>query len=326
MLALLVRRLLGGLVVLGFVTLVAFMMFRFVGDPVNQMVGIETTPEQRIALRNSLGLDDPVPVQFARYVGSVVRFDLGLSYQTRTPVVDLFAERLPATIELALVSVVIAIVVGIPLGVLTGVYPDSLVSRLLMAVSLAGISLPTFLIGILLIYVFSVQLQVLPSFGRGEVVDLGGWSTGLLTTSGLKALLMPALTLALFQLTLIMRLVRSEMMDVLRADFIRFARARGISEFSIHFKHALRNTLVPVITVIGLQFGSIIAFAVVTEHVFQWPGMGQLFLQAINTVDIPVMSAYLLFVATLFLFVNLIVDLLYSAIDPRIRLATIVRR
>ena len=321
MLAFILRRVLSGVFVLMAVTLIAFVMFRFIGDPVNQMVGIETTPEQRERLSEQLGLDDPLPLQFFRYVQTVAQLDLGLSYQTRTPVVDLFAERLPATLELALVSVVLAVAVGVPLGVLAGVFPNSWAARFVMGISLAGISLPTFLIGILLIYVFSVQLQWLPSFGRGEVIALGGWSTGLLTMSGLQALVMPALTLALFQLTLIMRLVRSELIDVLRTDYIKFAHARGIADWRINFVHALRNTLLPVVTVIGLQFGSIVAFAIVTEHVFQWPGMGQLFLQSVSNVDIPVMSGYLLFVALLFLVVNLIVDVLYAVIDPRIQLS-----
>ncbi|MEL6227598.1 MAG: ABC transporter permease, partial [Pseudomonadota bacterium] len=302
------------------VALVAFLMFRFVGDPVNQMVGIETTPEQREALRERLGLNDPIMIQFARYIGDVLRLDFGISYQFKQPVVDLFAQRMPATLELSLISAIFAIVVGIPMGVYTGIRRESWLSKVFQTISLIGISLPTFLIGIMLIFIFSVNLQWLPSFGRGDTVDLGYWTTGLLTTSGLRALILPSITLGLFQMTLIMRLVRSEMLEVLRTDYIKFARARGLTQRAINFGHALKNTLVPVITITGLQLGSIIAFAIITESVFQWPGMGQLFLQAVDNVDIPVMATYLIMIAFLFVTINLIVDILYVVVDPRIKI------
>ena len=319
MIAFIVRRLFQAVLVMLVVALIAFTLFRFVGDPVNQMVGIETTPEQREALREDLGLNDPVILQFARFVGNAARFDFGVSYQFRQPVSDLLAARLPATLELSMVSVVFALVVGLPMGVYTGLRRDSWLSKIFLTVSLVGISLPTFLIGILLIFVFAVNLQWLPSFGRGEVVDLGFWTTGLLTPSGLKALILPAITLGLFQMTLIMRLVRSEMLEVMRADYIRFARARGLTRRAINFGHALKNTLVPVITITGLQLGTVIAFAIITETVFQWPGMGLLFLQAVQNVDIPIMAAYLLLIAFLFVAINLLVDILYVVVDPRIR-------
>ncbi len=320
MIAFTLRRLMQSVVVIVFVALIAFSMFRFVGDPVHQMVGIETTLEQREALRERLGLNDPFHEQFARYIANAAQLDFGISYQHKKPVTDMIGARFPATFELAMVSALLALAVGVPMGVFTGLYRDSWLSKVFMAVSLAGISLPTFLIGILLIFVFSVTLGVMPSFGRGETVDLGGWTTGLLTASGLQALVMPAVTLGLFQMTLIMRLVRSEMLEVLRTDYIKFARARGLSNRSIHFGHALKNTLVPVITITGLQLGGIIAFAIITETVFQWPGMGLLFLQSIQTVDIPIMAAYLMLIAFLFVAINLAVDLLYYVVDPRLRL------
>jgi peptide/nickel transport system permease protein len=320
MLAFIIRRLLQAIVVMLTVSLIAFTLFRFVGDPVNQMVGIETSAEERAALRVQLGLDDPVLLQFGRFVVNAARLDFGSSYQFKTPVINLIADRFPATMELACTSALFALLVGIPMGVYTAINRRSFLSHIFLTVSLVGISLPTFLIGILLIFLFPVTLGVLPSFGRGDVVRIGFWSTGFLTASGLKALVLPSITLGLFQMTLIMRLVRGEMMEVLRADYIKFARARGLSNRAINFGHALKNTLVPVMTITGLQLGSIIAFALITESVFQWPGMGLLFLRAVQNVDIPIMSAYLLLVAFIFVTINLIVDLLYAVVDPRIRL------
>ncbi|WP_249690466.1 ABC transporter permease [Stappia sp. WLB 29] len=319
MLAFTIRRLLQAILVMLVVALISFTLFRFVGDPVNQMVGVETTPEQREALRERLGLNDPILVQFGRFIAKAAQFDFGTSYQFRQPVAELIGRRLPATLELSFVSAVFALLVGIPMGVYTGLHRDSWLSKLFLSISLIGISLPTFFIGILLIFVFAVTLQWLPSFGRGDVVQLGWWSTGLLTWSGIKALILPAITLGLFQMTLIMRLVRSEMLEVIRTDYIKFARARGLRQRSINFRHALKNTLVPVITITGLQLGSIIAFAIITETVFQWPGMGLLFLQSVQNVDIPIMAAYLMLIAFLFVTINLIVDLLYFRVDPRLR-------
>jgi peptide/nickel transport system permease protein len=318
MLAFVIRRAFEAVLVILVVALIAFALFRFIGDPINQMVGIETSLEEREKLREALGLNDPVFVQFVRFVWHALHFDFGVSYQFKRPVTELIAERFPATIELATVSALFSLVLGIPMGVYTALKPQSWLSKVFLAVSLIGISLPTFLIGILLIFVFAVSLQVLPSFGRGEVVNLGFWSTGLLTGSGLKAIILPAVTLGLFQMTLIMRLVRSEMLEVLRTDYIKFARARGLSDRAIHFGHALKNTLVPVITIAGLQLG--IAFAIITETVFQWPGMGLMFLQAVQNADIPIMSTYLLLVSAIFVAINLVVDLLYVSVDPRIRI------
>jgi len=320
MLAFAIRRLFEAAIVMLTVALLAFVLFRFVGDPINQMVGQDTSLEDRLRLREELGLNDPVAVQFARFVTSAVRFDFGISYQMKQPVTAIISERAPATIELALVAALFAVSLGIPMGVYTGIHRDSWLSKLFLTVSLIGVSLPTFLIGIFLIYVFAVKLGVLPSFGRGEVVRLGFWQTGLLTVSGLKALILPAITLGLFQMTLVTRLVRAEMLEVLRTDYIKFARARGLTQRAINFGHALKNTLVPVITVIGLQLGAVIAFAIITETVFQWPGMGLMFIQAVQNADIPVMAAYLLLVAFLFVLINFLVDLLYVRVDPRIRI------
>ena len=302
------------------VALLAFVLFRFVGDPINQMVGQDTSLEDRLRLREELGLNDPVAVQFARFVASAARFDFGISYQMKQPVTAIISERAPATIELALVAALFAVSLGIPMGVYTGIHRESWLSKVFLSVSLIGVSLPTFLIGIFLIYVFAVKLGVLPSFGRGEVVRLGFWQTGLLTASGLKALILPAITLGLFQMTLVTRLVRAEMLEVLRTDYIKFARARGLTRRAVNFGHALKNTLVPVITVIGLQLGAVIAFAIITETVFQWPGMGLMFIQAVQNADIPVMAAYLMLVAFLFVLINFLVDLIYVRVDPRIRI------
>ncbi|KUL96864.1 ABC transporter permease [Bosea sp. WAO] len=320
MLAFILRRLFQSLLVMLAVALIAFAMFRFVGDPVNQLVSLDTPQEQVAQIRKSLGLDEPVVVQFARYIYNAVRLEFGVSYQFRLPVISLLGERAPATLELAFMSALFSLLVGIPMGVYTALRRDSWLAKLFQTVSLVGISLPTFLIGILLIYLFSVTLGWLPSFGRGEVVKIGNWwTTGLLTASGWKALILPSITLGLFQMTLIMRLVRAEMLEVLRTDYIKFARARGLKTRAIHFGHALKNTLVPVITIAGLQLGSIIAFAIITETVFQWPGMGLLFLKAVQQVDIPIMAAYLILISFLFVSINLIVDLLYAAVDPRLR-------
>jgi peptide/nickel transport system permease protein len=320
MLAFAIRRLFEAAFVMVTVALIAFVVFRFVGDPINQIVGQDTSIEDRLKLREELGLNDPIPVQFARFLANAARFDFGISYQMKQPVTAIIAERFPATLELALAAALFAVALGIPMGVYTGIHRDSWLSKIFLTVSLIGVSLPTFLIGILLIYIFSVWLGVLPSFGRGEVVRIGFWRTGLLTASGLKALIMPAITLGLFQMTLVTRLVRSEMLEVLRTDYIKFARARGLPERAINFGHALKNTLVPVITVIGLQLGAVIAFAIITETVFQWPGMGLMFIQAVQNADIPVMAAYLMLVAFLFVFINFVVDLVYVRVDPRIRI------
>ena len=319
MLAFVVQRLLQAIAVMLVVGFVSFSLFQFVGDPVNNMVGQDATEEKRQLLRERLGIDKPFPIQFINWMGNALQGEFGLSYRMGVPVDDIIAVRLPATLELVLVSALLALLVGVPMGVYTGLHRDSWLSHLLLTVSLMGISLPTFVIGLLLIVVFGVILLLLPTYGRGGVVDLGFWSTSLLTVDGWRSILLPAITLALFQLALIMRLVRAEMLEVLRTDYIKFARARGLSNRAIHYGHALKNTLVPVITIMGLQIGSLLAFSIITETVFQWPAMGLLIIQTISFVDIPVMSSYLVLIALFFVMINLIVDLLYFAVDPRLR-------
>ena len=320
MLAFVLRRLMQALIVMAVVALIAFVLFQYVGDPVLFLLGQNATSEQIGSLRAELGLDQPFFVQFWHFAANAVHGEFGLSLRQGAKVSRLLGERFPATLELALVASCIALLVGVPMGVYAALRRGRFVSQLFMTISLLGVSLPTFLIGILLILAFAVGLGWFPSFGRGEVVHVGWWTSGLLTVDGWRHMVLPAVTLAIFQLTLIMRLVRAEMLEVLRTDYIKFARARGLSDRTIHFRHALRNTLVPVITIIGLQLGTLIAFSIITESVFQWPGMGLLFIQAVTFADIPVMAAYLCLIALIFVLINLVVDLLYFVVDPRLRL------
>jgi peptide/nickel transport system permease protein len=320
MLAFVLRRLAQAVIVMLSVAFIAFMLFQYVGDPVTNLLGQDATPAQRAQLRADLGLDQPFPVQFARFVRNAVQGEFGLSLRQGRKVSALIVERLPATIELSVTAAVIALAFGIPMGVYAALRRGRFASQVMMTLSLLGVSLPTFLIGILLILIFAVTLKWLPSFSRGEVVALGSWTTGFLTLDGWRHLLLPGVTLAVFQLTLIMRLVRAEMLEVLRADYIKFARARGLPNRAVYFGHALKNTMVPVLTITGLQLGSLIAFAIITEQVFQWPGMGLLFIQAIQFADIPVMAAYLCLISLIFVVINLAVDLLYFAVDPRLRI------
>ena len=321
MLPFILKRVFQSILVLVITGAIAFSMFTFVGDPIDNMLGQERTMEDVERLRAQLGLDRPVPVQYFKFLNEAAQGNFGVSYRHGREVSEIIMERAPATLELAALSAIFAVLMGIALGVFTAIRRDGFAAHFIMSTSLIGVSLPTFLIGIMLIYLFSVELGWLPSFGRGEVVDIGGWTTGFLTESGRKALILPAITLGLYQMTLIMRLVRSEMLEVLRQDYIRFARARGLSERVINFRHALKNTMVPVITVIGLQLGAIIAFAIITETVFQWPGLGLLFINAIQFVDIPVMAAYLMMISVMFVVINLLVDILYAFIDPRLRVS-----
>ncbi|MCZ2407805.1 MAG: ABC transporter permease [Burkholderiales bacterium] len=319
MLAFILRRLIQALIVMVTVAFISFMLFQYVGDPVVFLLGQDATPEQIRELRSSLGLDQPFFVQFWHFLVNAAQGEFGLSLRQGAKVSRLIAERFPATLELALVAAVLALAVGVPMGVYAALKRGTFTSQVFMTFSLLGVSLPTFLIGILLILVFSVTLGWFPSFGRGPVVQVGWWSSGLLTPKGWHHITLPAITLAIFQLTLIMRLVRAEMLEVLRTDYIKFARARGLTDRAIHFGHALKNTLVPVMTITGLQLGGLIAFAIITETVFQWPGMGLLFIQAVTFADIPVMAAYLCLIALIFVVINLVVDLLYFAVDPRLR-------
>ena len=314
------KRLFQSVLVMLIVAFVSFSLFNFVGDPVNNMVGQEASDERRDEIRDKLGINDPIYIQFYTFIENISKGNFGISYQLKRPVSELISERMPATLELVFVSALIAILTGIFFGVYTGINRDSFVSKIILVISLAGVSLPTFIIGIMLIYIFSVILGVLPSFGRGEVVDLGFWTTGFLTVSGLKALILPSITLSLFQMTYVIRLVRAEMMEILQTDYIKFAKARGIKDKIINYKHALKNGLIPVITITGINIGTLIAFSIITETVFQWPGMGSLFINAVYFVDIPIMSAYMIMVAFIFVMINFIVDITYYFIDPRIRL------
>lgn len=321
--AFLLRRLIQAIVVMVAVAFIAFLLFQYVGDPVLFMLGQDATPEQIRQLRADLGLDQPFFVQFWHFLVNAAQGDFGLSLRQGAKVSRLLGERFPATFELSMVAAVLALIVGVPMGVYAALKRGTFLSQVFMTVSLLGVSLPTFLIGILLILVFSVWLGWLPSFGRGDTVQLGWWSSGLLSVDGWLHIILPAITLAVFQLTLIMRLVRAEMLEVLRTDYIKFARARGLTDRAIHFGHALKNTLVPVMTITGLQLGGLIAFAIITETVFQWPGMGLLFIQAVTFADVPVMAAYLCLIALIFVIINLVVDMLYVVVDPRLRVAKV---
>ena len=323
MFAFVLRRLIQAVIVMVTVAFISFLLFQYVGDPIVFLLGQDATPDQIRGLRTDLGLDQPFFVQFAHFLGHAMQGEFGLSLRQGGRVSRLFPGRFPATMELATVAALLALALGIPMGVYAALRRGSFMSQLFMTLSLLGVSLPTFLIGILLILMFSVNLGWFPSFGRGETVQIGWWSSGLLTRDGWHHVVLPAVTLAVFQLTLIMRLVRAEMLEVLRTDYIKFARARGLSDRTIHFGHALKNTLVPVMTITGLQLGGLIAFAIITETVFQWPGMGLLFIQAVTFADIPVMAAYLCLIALIFVIINLVVDLLYFVVDPRLRVSTV---
>ena len=319
MLLIIFRRILQAVLVLLLVALVSFIIFRYVGNPVDNILGQEATLAQRIALEEALGLNLPIYIQYFDFLWKAAQFEFGNSYRGALPVADLIASRLPATLELAITSAIFGVSLGVILGIYTAINRGSFLSNFILSTSLIGVSLPTFLIGVLLIWIFSVELNWLPSFGRGEIVDLGWWTTGFLTLSGIKSLILPSITLGLYQMTLVMRLTRAEMLEVLKQDYIRLAFALGLKKKQIYFFHALPNILIPVITIAGLQLGAVIAFAIITETVFQWPGVGLLFINAVYYVDIPVMSAYLLLVGFAFVIINLIVDLTYLLIDPRLR-------
>ncbi len=319
MLAFIIRRVFNAVGVMLAVALLAFVIFRFVGDPVDMMLNEQASQTQRDELRERLGLNASVGMQFVHFVTNAAQGEFGISYRNQQDVFALVAERFPATFELVLMATLLSLVIGVPMGVLTAIYRKSRLAQALQFVSILGISLPSFVVGIMLILIFSVQLGWLPGFGRGDTVKIGWWTTGLLTPSGRAALVLPSITLALFQITLIMRLVRAEMLETLRTEFIKFARARGLPDRVVHFRLALRNCLMPVITVTGMQIGNLIAFALITETVFQWPGMGLLFIQSVMFVDIPVMAAYLVIVSFIFVALNTLVDMMYGVVDPRLR-------
>lgn len=319
MLVFILKRLFNAGFVMLAVAFLAFAIFRVAGDPVEMMANEQMTQADRDALRERMGLNDPMLVQYARFVANAATGDFGMSWRNGQEVLGLIAERFPATMELVLVATFLSLAIGLPLGVLTAIGRGRWYAEALQLLSIIGVSLPSFVVGILLILVFSVTLGIAPAFGRGDVVDLGWWSTGFLTHSGRAALLLPSVALALYQITLVMRLVRAEMLEVMRSDFVKFARARGVPRHRIWFRHALRNCLMPVITMTAMNVGSLIAFALITETVFQWPGMGLLFIQAVTFLDFPVMSAYLVIISFIFVALNTGVDIAYAVIDPRLR-------
>jgi peptide/nickel transport system permease protein len=321
MLVFIIRRLINAIFVMLAVALLAFLIFRLAGDPVELMANEQMTQADRDNLRERLGLNDSLPVQYARFVVNAAQGDFGISYRNGQDVLKLIAARFPATLELVLIATLISLVLGIPLGVLTAIKRGQWYTEGLQFVSVIGVSLPSFIVGILLILIFSVILGWLPAFGRGDVVKFGWWSTGLLTPSGRAALILPSISLSLYQITLVMRLIRAEMLEVLRSDYVKFARARGIPRWRIYFRHALRNCLMPMVTMTAMNVGSLIAFALITETVFQWPGMGMLFIQAVTFIDIPVMAAYLCIISFIFVVLNTMVDIAYAVIDPRLRTA-----
>ena len=320
MLTYIARRLIQGFVVLLTVSMICFFIFRYLGDPVITMAGRYATFQEREEVRRAFGLDKPMYVQYGRFLWNAAHGNFGKSYVSRVAALGLILERFPASFELAVTAVLMAFTVGVGLGVIVALKPYALRNRLIMAGSLGGISIPTFLMGIVLIMVFAVYLGILPPFGRGETVKLGLWRTGLLTLDGIKHLILPATTLAMYQLAVLMRLTRAGMREVLTEEYVKTAWAKGLPPRKVIFKHALRNVMIPVVTISGLQFGELIAFSIITETVFQWPGMGFLFIQAVHFADIPIMVAYLVMIALFFVIINLIVDLLYFLVDPRLRL------
>ncbi len=313
------RRLIQGVVVIFAASMICFIVFQFMGDPVLNMVGQYATFEEIKEVRESLGLNAPVYVQYGRFLKNALQGNFGKSYVTRVPALGLILERFPATFELVTIAVLMAFCIGVALGVVVALKPYALRNRFIMALSLGGISIPTFLIGILMIMIFAVYLGLLPAFGRGETVQVGFWRTGLLTASGLKHLILPAVTLALYQLAVLLRLTRAGMREVLTEDYIKTAWSKGLSPRVVIFKHALRNVLIPVVTITGLQFGELIAFSIVTETIFQWPGMGNLLLTSIYETDQPVIVTYIMLAALIIITANIIVDILYAVINPKIR-------
>jgi len=315
-----IRRLAQGVVIVLVVSFICFTIFQFFGDPVLTLAGRYATQKQQEEVRIKLGLDKPFYIQYSVFLKNALHGDFGLSYVTQTPVLGLILERLPASIELAIMAMIISLTLGITLGVLTSLNPNFLINRVIMAASLFGISLPTFLIGILFILIFAVLLGLLPPFGRGEVIKIvGNWRISLLTLDGLQHLILPAFTLGVYQLAVLLRLTRGGMLEVLREDYIRTAWAKGLSVRVVVFKHALRNALIPIVTIAGLQLGELIAFSIVTESIFQWPGAGNLLLTAVYETDHPVIVAYVMITSIIILCVNLVVDILYRFINPKIR-------
>ncbi|MEE4243274.1 MAG: ABC transporter permease [Desulfopila sp.] len=314
-----VRRLLQGIIVLLAVSTVCFIMFRYTGDPVLMLAGKYATQAEREMVRQAYGLDRPVHVQYISFLGGVLQGDFGKSYVSQIDALDMILERFPATFELAFIAITISFIFGVGLGVVVSVWPNGILSRSIMAGSLFGISIPTFLIGILLVMFFSVYIEIFPSFGRGDTVQIGFWRTGLLTASGWQHILLPALTLSGYQLAVLIRLTRAGMRETLSEEYIKTAKAKGLSPGKVVLKHALRNVMIPVVTITGLSFGELIAFSIVTETIFQWPGMGNLLLSSIFETDQPIIVTYIMLAACIILTINILVDMLYAYLNPRIR-------
>jgi ABC-type dipeptide/oligopeptide/nickel transport system permease component len=319
MLTYIIRRLLQGVLVLLAVSFICFIIFRYSGDPVITLAGRYATHQEREVVRKAFGLDKPFYVQYTRFIAQAARGNFGKSYVSRVPALGLILERCPATAELAASAIFIAFTMGVGLGVLVSLKPHAAQNRLIMAGSLFNISMPTFLTGILLIMVFAVFLRILPPFGRGDTVTIGFWRSGFLTWSGIKHLILPAFTLGMYQLAVLLRLTRAGMREVLTEEYIKTAWSKGLPPRKVIFKHALRNALIPVVTMTGLQFGELIAFSIVTETIFQWPGMGNLLLTSIYESDNPVIVTYIMLAALIILSLNIIVDILYAYLNPKIR-------
>ena len=320
MLAYVLRRLAQSALVLFVMSALVFAGVYAIGNPVDILINPQADQAEIARATAALGLDKPLPVQYWKFLESAFAGELGRSFSSNVPAMDLILQRMPATVELALTATLLAIVLGLPLGLWAGLKPESPAAKAIMAGSILGFSLPTFWVGLMLIMVFSVWLGWLPPTGRGETVSVFGIEVSFLTTDGLRHLFMPALNLALFKLALLIRLTRAGTREAMVQDYVRFARAKGVSEPRIVRVHVLKNILIPIVTVIGLEFGSVIAFAIVTETIFAWPGMGKLLIDSINVLDRPVIVAYLLVIVVMFVFINLVVDLMYTALDPRVRL------
>ncbi len=314
-----IRRIIQGVIVLLAVSMICFVIFRYMGDPVLTLAGKYATFQQIQEVREAFGLDKPMLEQYVRFVWNALHGNFGISYVSRVPALDLILERLPATVELATTAICIAFILGTFLGVIVSLKPFAIRNKVIMAGSLGGISMPTFLTGILLIMIFGVYLGILPPYGRGETVQVGFWRTGLLTLDGIRHIILPALTLAGFQLAVILRLTRAGMREVLTQEYIKTAWAKGLPPKKVIFKHALRNVLIPVITITGLQFGELIAFSIVTETIFQWPGMGNLLLTSMFESDQPVIVTYIMLAALVIISINILVDIIYAFLNPKIR-------
>lgn len=321
MLAFLIRRLTQAIVVMFVISLISFAIQDNLGDPLREMVGQAVSESERRELREAMGLNDPVLTQYWRFLGNAVQGDLGTSYFFKEPALQVILKKLPATLELVFGATLIIICFAVPLGIYSAIYPANLLTKIIMGTSIVGISIPVFLTAIMLVYIFSVKLGMMPSFGRGELIHLFGyWETGFFTADGLAHLVLPCIALSSIMLPLFIRLIRSEMMEVLESEYVKFAWAKGINPMRIYFLHAFKNTMLPVITVGGVQIGTMVAYTILTETVFQWPGMGFLFLEAVNRVDTPLIVAYLIVVGAIFVVTNTIVDLIYGLVNPTVKL------